>query len=123
MSQPGKSRPGKWVPSPWSKKEQKLRKILDAKNLRERKRKNRKIENADNELLEAATAWVQEDQDDSHDLDMEVMEETGTGEATSSNSIGATSSQSAQGTLCIAVCFKHHFYMCENHDAFVSTRT
>ena len=123
---------GRWEPSPWSKKEQKLRKIMDAKNARDRKRKNRKIENDDAEMFAAASAWVQEGQADGQDLHMEDMVETGTGETTSSESTGATSSKPVsvtnktglekmqsfgQGTLyiciytymCIAVCFKQHF--------------
>ena len=34
----------KWIPSPWNKREQQLRKIKDKKNVRERKRKNTRAE-------------------------------------------------------------------------------
>ena len=51
----------RWVPNPWNRQEVQLRKIKDAKNKRERERKNRAAEN-DQTLLDNATAWEQEGQ-------------------------------------------------------------
>ena len=56
----------KWIPAPWNKREQELRKIKDLKNKRERKRKNARAEERaeDHNLLLAANAWMTEEFDE-----------------------------------------------------------
>ena len=58
----------KWIPSPWNKRELELRRIKDAKNKRERKRKDKK---QDGELLAAAELWTAEAVDEQHDVSAE----------------------------------------------------
>ena len=55
----------KWIPSPWNKKELELRRIKDAKNKRERKRKDKK---QDVQLLAAAELWTAEAGDEHEDV-------------------------------------------------------
>ena len=53
----------RWEPAPWNKKEQELRKLKDAKNKRERKRKNlRQAE--DQQLAKDAEIWINESKEE-----------------------------------------------------------
>lgn len=50
----------KWIPSPWSRREQQLRKIMDQKNKRDRKRKDKKRWEQEQALLAETEMWLQE---------------------------------------------------------------
>jgi hypothetical protein len=53
----------RWEPAPWNKKEQELRRIKDAKNLRERNRKNRR-QAEDQQLAKDAEIWINESKEE-----------------------------------------------------------
>ena len=65
----------KWIPSPWNKREQELRRIKDQKNKRERKRKNKLAEQVDEQILVAAELWIAEAaEDDDQQVDVSAGE-------------------------------------------------